>query len=125
MWARSVESTIRSGAQRLLSRSSALSLPFVGGRIVAPVRTMGTAVTEVLMEPKNRPYVDSDTEPGDAGTEEWADTLPGSGAPVGRGPLADPVETTVDDGVVEGSPADEFINDPNAIGAHNDEGDRA
>jgi hypothetical protein len=86
---------------------------------------MGTAATEVLMEPENRPYVDSDTEPGDAGTEEWADTLPGSGDPVRRGPLADPVGTTDDDGVVDGSPADEFINDPDAIGVRKDEGDQA
>lgn len=45
--------------------------------------------------------------------------------PVGRGPLAAPVGTTDDDGPVDGSPADEFINDPDAIGARNDEGDRA
>ena len=30
------------------------------------------------MEPENRPYVDADTEPGDEGTEEWADTPGGS-----------------------------------------------
>ena len=76
------------------------------------------------MEPENRPYVDADMKPGDAGTEEWADTSPGSGNPVGRGPLAAPVGTTDDEGVVDGSPADEFINDPDAIGARNDEGDR-
>jgi hypothetical protein len=86
---------------------------------------MITAATEVLLEPENRPYVDSDTEPGDAGTEEWADTLPASGDPVARGPLADPVGTTDVDGVVDGSPADEFINDPDAIGARNDESHRA
>ena len=76
------------------------------------------------MEPENRPYVDSDTEPGDAGTEEWADTPPASVDSVGREPLADPVGTT-DDGVVDGSPADEFINDPDAIDARDDKGDRA
>jgi hypothetical protein len=86
---------------------------------------MGTAATEVLMEPENRRYIDPDTKAGDAGTEEWADTLPGSGDPVGRGPLADPVGTTDDAGIVDGSPADGFTNDPDAIDARNDEGDRA
>ena len=74
------------------------------------------------MEPENRPYVDPDTKPGDPGTEEWTDT-PGSGDPIGRGPLADP-DGSDDDGVVDGSPADEFINDPDAIRARNDEVDR-
>ena len=68
------------------------------------------------MEPENRPYVDADTEPGDAGTEAWSDTFPRPGDPGESGPLADPVGTT-DDGVVAGSPADEFINDADAIGA--------
>lgn len=77
------------------------------------------------MEPQNRPYVESDTKPGDAGTEEWADTSPGSGDAVGRGPLADPVPTTEDGGAVDGSPADEFINDRDAIGARNKAGDHA
>jgi hypothetical protein len=83
---------------------------------------MGTATTEVLMEPENRPYVDPNTEPGDAGTEEWADKLPESADAEERGTLADPAATPGDDGVVGGSPADEFINDPEAIDAHNDEG---
>ena len=92
---------------------------------MGPVRTMVTAATEVLMEPENRPYVDSDTEPGDAGTEEWADTLPVSGDPVARGPLADPIGTTNNDDIVEGSPDDEFTNDPDVIDARNDTADRA
>jgi hypothetical protein len=70
---------------------------------------MGTAATEVRMEPENRPYIDPDTKPGDAGTEDWADK---------------PIGTTESD-IVEGSPADEFVNDPDAIEAHKDEGDRA
>ena len=76
------------------------------------------------MEPENRPYVDADTEPGDAGTEEWADTLPGSGEP-DRGPLAHPPGLADPDGIVDGSPADEFVNDPDAIKSRNDEDDRA
>ena len=77
------------------------------------------------MEPENRPYVDSDTKTGDAGTEEWADAVPGSGDPVGRGPLADPIGTTNNDDIVEGSPADEFTSDPDAIDARNDTANRA
>ena len=48
---------------------------------------------------------------------------PDPGDPLGRGPLADP-DGSDDDGVVDGSPADEFINDPDAIRARNDEVDR-
>jgi hypothetical protein len=76
------------------------------------------------MEPENRPYVEPDTKPGDAGTEEWAEAEPGPGHPGGRGPLANPAGATDSDGAIEGSPADEFINEPDAIGARNDEGDR-
>jgi hypothetical protein len=86
---------------------------------------MATTTTEVLMEPENRPFVAPDTKPGDAGTEEWADTLPKSGDPVRRKAPADPVRKTDDEGVIEGSPADEFINDPDVIGIRKDEGDRA
>ena len=66
------------------------------------------------------PYVDPDTEPGDAGTEAWADKESGSKDPLGRGPLADPVEATDDDGVIEGSPADTFIHDADAVGTRDD-----
>lgn len=76
------------------------------------------------MEPENRPYVDSETEPGDSGTEEWSDKRPRPGDPVGRRPLTHPVVTTDDDGVIDESPADEFINDPDAIGARNAEGEQ-
>lgn len=73
------------------------------------------------MEPENRPYVDADTKPGDAGTETWADTPPGEALPKERGPLVDPVGTAIDDGIIDGSPADEFINDPSAIEVRNEE----
>lgn len=76
------------------------------------------------MEPDNRPYVAPDTKPGDAGTEEWADEPPGPGAPAARGPLANPAERADDDGIVDDSPADEFVNDPEAIAARKHEGDR-
>ena len=74
------------------------------------------------MEPENRPYVAPDTTPGDPGTEEWADTLPDAGGAGARGPLAASPETIDDDGIVDGSPADEFVNDPNAIRARKDQG---
>ena len=77
------------------------------------------------MEPENRPYVDSGSEPGDTGTEEWSDTPPGSGDAARRGPLADPPGLADADGIVDGSPADEFVNDPDAVGARKDEDDRA
>jgi hypothetical protein len=66
------------------------------------------------MEPENRPYVDAKRKPGDDATEAWANTSPGAGDPGEDGPQIGTVEIT-DDGVVEGSPADEFINDPEAI----------
>jgi hypothetical protein len=66
------------------------------------------------MEPENRPYVDADTEPGDAGTEEFADGVPGSGDSAKPG---HPAKTTDDQGVAEGSPADSFISDPDAVDA--------
>ena len=75
------------------------------------------------MEPDNRPYVDPHAEPGDAGTENWADTPRGADDSVGRQPGPEPLGTADDQGVVEGSPADSFINDPEAIGARNDEAD--
>ena len=70
------------------------------------------------MEPENRPYVDSDTEPGDTGTEDWADTPADADGPARvrwptRPERADP------DGIVDGSPADEFVNDPDAIDKRN------
>ena len=74
------------------------------------------------MEPENRPYVDPDTRPGDTGTEEWSDRTPGADDPDEAGPLADPIGKTTADDVIEGSPADEFITDPNAIEARRDEG---
>jgi hypothetical protein len=79
---------------------------------------MDAAVTEALMEPENRPYVDSDTEPGDAGTEDWADT-PADADRSGKGPLAHPPGAADPDGIVDGSPADEFVNDPDAIDKRN------
>ena len=72
------------------------------------------------MEPENRPYVDASTEPGDAGTEEWADKLQDPAHAI-RGPLAAPTGIDEDD-IVESSPADEFAHDPGAIAARIDPG---
>ena len=76
------------------------------------------------MESENRPYVDPGTEPGDARTEDWPDKQPGSGGPGARKPQGNPAKTTDDNGIIDESPADEFINDPDAITARNDEGKR-
>lgn len=93
--------------------------------MVAIVRAAGAAVAEVPMEPENRPYVDPDTKPGDAGTEEWSDSPPGSGGAIGRGPLADAPQATDAEGALEGSPADEFITDPDAIADRDQDAERA
>lgn len=71
------------------------------------------------MEPTNRPYVDPDIEPGDAGTEPWADD-PKAGAGTKRGPLADPVAKSEEDAAIEGSPADQFITE-DAVNARNED----
>ena len=71
------------------------------------------------MEPDNRPYVAPDTKPGDSGTEEWAETLP-EADDVDRGPLPAGTTDADADGIVDGSPADELINDPNAVAARKD-----
>lgn len=74
------------------------------------------------MEPFNRPYVDPDTKPGDEGTEAWADETPDEAAKhaADRGPLAQGGAKTDDEGVIVGSPADEF-DDGDAIDARNDD----
>jgi hypothetical protein len=61
--------------------------------------------------PNERPYVDPATAPGDAGTEAWADPRGGSDEPAARGPLADRAPTPEGDGIIEGSPADEFTRE--------------
>lgn len=66
------------------------------------------------MEPQNRPYIDPDTKPGDAGTEDWADNPRGLGEPAPGRPRADPVEKPIDDGIIDGSPAEVFVGGPAA-----------
>lgn len=77
------------------------------------------------MEPTSRPYVDPATEPGDAGTEPWADggTDAANGDPTKPRHVADPVEPSEDGAAVEGSPADQFLNDDDAVGARSEDSD--
>ncbi len=78
------------------------------------------------MEPTNRPYVDPATEPGDAGTEPWADDsgTPATGHPTKRRPVADPVAPSEESAAVEGSPADQFLTDDEAVSARNKDADQ-
>lgn len=79
------------------------------------------------MEPTNRPYVDPSTEPGDAGTEPWADADAGANAqaddPTKRRPAADPVAPSEEGAASEGSPADQFLTDDDAVSARNEDPD--
>jgi len=68
------------------------------------------------MEPYNRPYVDPDTEPGDKGTEEWADETPEQAATHEH---AEGPAKTDEEGTIAGSPADIF-DDGDAIAARNE-----
>ncbi|MEA2621250.1 MAG: hypothetical protein QOH61_160 [Chloroflexota bacterium] len=70
------------------------------------------------MEPNNRPYVEADTEPGDEGTEEWADSPTGDDAD--RGPLASGGAATDGQGAIKGSPAD-ILDDGGGAGAMDDD----
>jgi hypothetical protein len=75
------------------------------------------------MEPPNRPYVDPATEPGDAGTEPWADGT-GDAATADatkRRPIADPVARSDEGAAIEGSPADQFLTEDDAVRARTDD----
>jgi hypothetical protein len=78
------------------------------------------------MEPTNRPYVDPHTEPGDAGTEPWADDRPDAKAGEGRTrrPSAGPAAPAEEGGAIDGSPADHFLTD-DVVSAENEDPDRA
>jgi hypothetical protein len=82
------------------------------------------------MEPTNRPYVDPATEPGDAGTEPWADDAAGSeaGDRSKREPEVKPGMSdtpSVEDEAIDGSPADQFLSDEGAISARNEGADQS
>lgn len=77
------------------------------------------------MESRNRPYVDPVTEPGDAGTEPWADDRAGSQAAdrTKRRTPADPVAPSEEGAAIEGSPADEFLTE-DAVSARKHDPDK-
>lgn len=68
------------------------------------------------MEQGHHPYIDPETEPGDAGTEEWADGVP---APADH-PHAHEAHKIDPEGAPEGSPADVLIHHPEVIAARKD-----
>lgn len=74
------------------------------------------------MEPKNRPYVDPATEPGDAGTEPWADDEDNDkdADPTTTRSTTDQVAAPEDGGAVKGSPADQFLTE-DAVSALNED----
>ena len=78
------------------------------------------------MEPTNRPYVDPATEPGDAGTEPWADDRVDAeaGDPTKRRPVATPVAPSEEGAATESSPADQFLTDDDAVRARNEDPDQ-
>lgn len=71
------------------------------------------------MVPEDHRYVDPDMEPGDKGTEGWADH-DDEGHKGHHGPLAEGHAKTDAEGAIVGSPADIF-DDGDAIGASKDE----
>jgi hypothetical protein len=78
---------------------------------------------EDQMEPTNRPYVDPATEPGDAGTEPWAedDADAANANATKRRPTADPVAPSEEGAAIEGSPADQFLTEDDAVSDRNED----
>jgi hypothetical protein len=78
------------------------------------------------METTNRPYIDPTTEPGDAGTEPWADDggTAAAGDPTKRRPAEDSVAPSEEGAAIEGSPADQFLTDDQAVSARNEDADQ-
>jgi hypothetical protein len=77
------------------------------------------------MDHTNRPYVDPATEPGDAGTEPWADDPADSEAAdrSKRRPAAGPVVPSEEGAATEGSPADQFLTE-DVVTARNEDPDQ-
>lgn len=65
-------------------------------------------------------------EPGDAGTERWADDGADAAAEdqTKRRPITDPVAKSEEGAAIEGSPADEFLTADGAVSARNDDPDQ-
>lgn len=76
------------------------------------------------MESTNRPYVDPATEPGDAGTEPWADDRANSGPADQTKPRPVPEADAPpgEGGAVDGSPADQFLTE-DAVNARREDSD--
>lgn len=74
------------------------------------------------MESTNRRYVDPATEPGDTGTEPWADDQADSetGDRTKPGPPVDPVASSEGAVAIDGSPADQFMTE-DAVRARNED----
>ncbi len=68
------------------------------------------------MESSDRPYIDTETEPGDKGTEKWADDATAPGEHLG--PLAEGHAETDAEGAIVGSPAD-ILDDGEGVDAQN------
>jgi hypothetical protein len=77
------------------------------------------------MKATNRPYVDPVTEPGDAGTEPWADDRANAEADdrTKDRSAADRASPAPTDAAIEGSPADEFLTNEDAISARDKDAD--
>jgi hypothetical protein len=74
------------------------------------------------MEPTDRPYVDPTIEPGDAGTEPWADdTDSEAGDQTKPRPTATPAAPADQGPAADGSPADEFISNEDVVEERNED----
>ena len=72
------------------------------------------------MDSTNRPYVDPATEPGDAGTEPWADAPDSeAGDRAKRGAPANPVEPP-EQAAIDGSPADKLLTEDSVSASKED-----
>ena len=67
------------------------------------------------MEPGGKPFLDPDTTPGDVGTEEPADHPP-TPDPRGQAPLVPAGGGAIDEGILDGSPADQVLDGLPALG---------
>jgi hypothetical protein len=74
------------------------------------------------MESTDRPYVDPTIEPGDAGTEPWADDRDSEAGDEEKPRTPATPSSPAEQGpAVDGSPADEFIADEDVVSARNED----
>ncbi len=67
------------------------------------------------MQPGDKPFLDPDTTPGDVGGEDPADHPPTPDAK-GEAPLVPIDGGAIDEGIIDGSPADQVIDGLPTIG---------